>query len=155
MTGARRIGRHLWRMCLGFTFSVGSAFTTGLPRLLPKTGGRSRNPPIYPSIVLTGVDDPLDDPGAVHALVQRLGADLNQASRFAASASGKGRGISFTHLAEESEAHWGVLCAVTCHAKEPLSTACSAIPTGWSAIRNPSADKFRVARHSAGISDYR
>ena len=37
VTGARRIGRHLWRMCLGFTFAVGSAFTTGLPRLLPKT----------------------------------------------------------------------------------------------------------------------
>lgn len=36
-TGARRIGRHLWRMCLGFTLAVGSAFTTGLPRLLPKT----------------------------------------------------------------------------------------------------------------------
>ena len=37
VTGARRIGRHLWRMCLGFTLAVGSAFTTGLPRLLPKT----------------------------------------------------------------------------------------------------------------------
>ena len=24
-------------MCLGFTLAVGSAFTTGLPRLLPKT----------------------------------------------------------------------------------------------------------------------
>jgi uncharacterized membrane protein len=37
VTGRRRIGRHLWRMCLGFTFALGSAFTTGLPRLLPKT----------------------------------------------------------------------------------------------------------------------
>ena len=36
-TGARRIGRHLWRMCLGLTFAAGSAFTNGLPRLLPKT----------------------------------------------------------------------------------------------------------------------
>ena len=37
VTGARRIGRHLWRMCLGLTFAAGSAFTNGLPRLLPKT----------------------------------------------------------------------------------------------------------------------
>ncbi len=37
ITGARRIGRHLWRMCLGLTFAAGSAFTNGLPRLLPST----------------------------------------------------------------------------------------------------------------------
>ena len=37
LTGARRIGRHLWRMCFGFTLALGSAFTNGLPRLLPKT----------------------------------------------------------------------------------------------------------------------
>ncbi len=37
ITGARRIGRHLWRMCLGLTFAAGSAFTNGFPRLLPKT----------------------------------------------------------------------------------------------------------------------
>jgi uncharacterized membrane protein len=37
ITGARRIGRHLWRMCLGLTFAAGSAFTNGLPRLLPRT----------------------------------------------------------------------------------------------------------------------
>jgi len=36
-TGARRIGRHLWRMCLGLTLAAGSAFTNGLPRLLPNT----------------------------------------------------------------------------------------------------------------------
>jgi hypothetical protein len=33
--GARRIARHLWRMCLGLTMAAGSAFTNGLPRLLP------------------------------------------------------------------------------------------------------------------------
>jgi hypothetical protein len=33
--GARRIARHLWRMCLGLTLAAGSAFTNGLPRLLP------------------------------------------------------------------------------------------------------------------------
>jgi uncharacterized membrane protein len=37
LTGVRRIGRHLWRMCFGFTLAVGSAFTNGLPRLLPKS----------------------------------------------------------------------------------------------------------------------
>jgi hypothetical protein len=37
VTGTRRIGRHLWRMCLGLTLAAGSAFTTGLPRLLPNT----------------------------------------------------------------------------------------------------------------------
>ena len=36
LTGARRIARHVWRMCLGLTFAAGSAFTNGLPRLLPK-----------------------------------------------------------------------------------------------------------------------
>lgn len=33
--GARRIARHLWRMCLGLSMAAGSAFTNGLPRLLP------------------------------------------------------------------------------------------------------------------------
>jgi hypothetical protein len=37
VAGARRIGRHLWRMCLGLTLAAGSAFTNGLPRLLPET----------------------------------------------------------------------------------------------------------------------
>jgi uncharacterized membrane protein len=37
VSGARCIGRHLWRMCLGLTFAAGSAFTNGLPRLLPPT----------------------------------------------------------------------------------------------------------------------
>ena len=37
ITGRQRIGRHLWRMCLGLTLAAGSAFTNGLPRLLPKT----------------------------------------------------------------------------------------------------------------------
>jgi hypothetical protein len=37
ITGARRIGRHLWRMCLGLSLAAGSAFTNGFPRLLPNT----------------------------------------------------------------------------------------------------------------------
>lgn len=37
VAGVRRIGRHLWRMCLGLALALGSAFTNGLPRLLPKT----------------------------------------------------------------------------------------------------------------------
>jgi uncharacterized membrane protein len=36
LAGARRIERHLWRMCFGLTLAAGSAFTNGLPRLLPK-----------------------------------------------------------------------------------------------------------------------
>jgi uncharacterized membrane protein len=35
IAGAARIARHLWRMCLGLTLAAGSAFTNGLPRLLP------------------------------------------------------------------------------------------------------------------------
>lgn len=35
LAGRARIERHLWRMCLGLTFAAGSAFTNGLPRLLP------------------------------------------------------------------------------------------------------------------------
>ena len=37
IAGARRIGRHLWRMCLGLALAAGSAFTNGLPRLLPRS----------------------------------------------------------------------------------------------------------------------
>jgi hypothetical protein len=33
--GVHRIARHLWRMCLGLALAAGSAFTNGLPRLLP------------------------------------------------------------------------------------------------------------------------
>lgn len=35
ISGAQRIARHLWRMCLGLLMATGSAFTNGLPRLLP------------------------------------------------------------------------------------------------------------------------
>ncbi len=35
VSGAPRIARHLWRMCVGLTLAAGSAFTNGLPRLLP------------------------------------------------------------------------------------------------------------------------
>jgi uncharacterized membrane protein len=35
ISGVPRIARHLWRMCLGLTLAAGSAFTNGLPRLLP------------------------------------------------------------------------------------------------------------------------
>jgi hypothetical protein len=34
-SGVPRISRHLWRMCLGLTLTVGSAFTNGFARLLP------------------------------------------------------------------------------------------------------------------------
>lgn len=35
ISGAPRIARHLWRMCVGLTLAVGSAFTNGLARFLP------------------------------------------------------------------------------------------------------------------------
>lgn len=35
IAGAARIARHLWRMCVALTMATGSAFTNGLPRLLP------------------------------------------------------------------------------------------------------------------------
>jgi hypothetical protein len=35
IAGAPRIARHLWRMCLGLTIAVGSAFTNGFARILP------------------------------------------------------------------------------------------------------------------------
>jgi hypothetical protein len=44
ISGAPRIGRHLWRMCLGLTMAAGSAFTNGLPRLLP---GPMHVPPAF------------------------------------------------------------------------------------------------------------
>jgi uncharacterized membrane protein len=36
ISGKARIERHLWRMCLGLAMAIGSAFTNGFPRLLPK-----------------------------------------------------------------------------------------------------------------------
>jgi hypothetical protein len=44
ISGAPRIARHLWRMCLGLTLAVGSFFTNALPRLLPAP---VRVPPIF------------------------------------------------------------------------------------------------------------
>jgi hypothetical protein len=35
LSGAPRIARHLWRMCLGLTLAAGSAFTNGFARFLP------------------------------------------------------------------------------------------------------------------------
>jgi uncharacterized membrane protein len=35
ISGAPRIARHLWRMCLGLALAAGSGFTNGLARLLP------------------------------------------------------------------------------------------------------------------------
>jgi hypothetical protein len=35
ISGAARIARHLWRMCMALFFAAGSFFTNGLPRVLP------------------------------------------------------------------------------------------------------------------------
>ena len=54
IAGAPRIARHLWRMCLGLTLAAGSAFTNGLPRLLP---GPFNVPPAFflPQFVPVGL----------------------------------------------------------------------------------------------------
>jgi uncharacterized membrane protein len=44
ISGAPRIVRHLWRMCLGLTLATGSAFTNGFARLLP---GPYHVPPVF------------------------------------------------------------------------------------------------------------
>ena len=72
--------RHLWRMCLGLTFALGSAFTTGLPPATPEDSACSSDLLVYSSIVLVGVVDLLDDPRTVHGLVQRFCAEMNRAS---------------------------------------------------------------------------
>jgi hypothetical protein len=43
ISGAPRIARHLWRMCLGLTLAAGSFFTNALPRLLP--------PPVHITLI--------------------------------------------------------------------------------------------------------
>jgi len=35
VSGAARLARHLWRMCVALTLATGSALSNGLPRLLP------------------------------------------------------------------------------------------------------------------------
>jgi len=44
ISGAARIARHLWRMCLGLTLAASSAFTNGLARFLP---GPYHVPPVF------------------------------------------------------------------------------------------------------------
>lgn len=44
ISGASRIARHLWRMLTALVFATGSAFTNGLPRLLP---GPMHVPPAF------------------------------------------------------------------------------------------------------------
>ncbi len=80
ITGAPRIARHLWRMCLGLTLATGSAFTNGFSRFLP---GPHHVPPVFflPQFVAADPADLLDDPRTVHGLVQarrRRGAGLRQ-----------------------------------------------------------------------------
>ena len=35
ITGAARVARHLWRMCLGLTLAIGSFTTQAIPKILP------------------------------------------------------------------------------------------------------------------------
>src|SRR6266516_7016977 len=77
ISGARRIGRHLWRMCLGITLAAGSAFTNGFPAPPPEYRACTANPLVCSSVVLAGGADLLDGPRAVHGLVQRFSTELN------------------------------------------------------------------------------
>jgi hypothetical protein len=54
ISGAPRIARHLWRMCLGLTLAAGSAFTNGLARFLP---GPYHVPPafFFPQFLFLGL----------------------------------------------------------------------------------------------------
>lgn len=67
ISGAPRIARHLWRMCLGLTLATGSAFTNGFVRLLP---GPCHVPPIffYPQFLPLGTTVLLDDPRTLHGM---------------------------------------------------------------------------------------
>jgi uncharacterized membrane protein len=88
ITGARRIARHLWRMCLGLTFAAGSAFTNGFPRLLPNT--------VHVPLLLLFVPQ-LSSLGVLIFWMVRVrftgwyNTELNRASRYAVSALGKAR----------------------------------------------------------------
>ncbi|HEY2048579.1 MAG TPA: hypothetical protein VGH03_04505 [Caulobacteraceae bacterium] len=55
ISGARRIARHLWRMCLGLTLATGSAFTNGLPRLLPALKHAPDALLLFPQFLVLGV----------------------------------------------------------------------------------------------------
>jgi hypothetical protein len=75
-SGAPRIARHLWRMCLALTLATGSAFTNGFARFLP---GPHHVPPAFflPQLLplFAGL---LDDPRAVHAVISNSGATASQ-----------------------------------------------------------------------------
>ena len=55
VSGARRVARHLWRMCLGLTLATGSAFTNGLPRLLPALKHAPDALLLFPQFLVLGV----------------------------------------------------------------------------------------------------
>ncbi|HEY1930192.1 MAG TPA: hypothetical protein VGG92_22200 [Caulobacteraceae bacterium] len=55
ISGARRIARHLWRMCLGLTLATGSASTNGLPRLLPALKHAPDALLLFPQFLVVGV----------------------------------------------------------------------------------------------------
>ncbi len=78
-SGAPRIARHLWRMCLALTLTTGSAFTNGFSRLLP---GPHHVPPLFflPQFIPLGLlifwiirvrfTDWLKDDAVAHTAVQ-------------------------------------------------------------------------------------
>ena len=68
IAGAARIARHLWRMCLGLTIAVGSAFTNWF-RAVPARA-LSRAAGVFPAAFRSGrASGLLDDPRAADGLV--------------------------------------------------------------------------------------
>ena len=72
ISGARRIGRHLWRMCLGITLAAGSAFTNGFPAPPPEYRASTANHLVCSSVVLARGADLPDGPRAVRGLYKDL-----------------------------------------------------------------------------------
>jgi hypothetical protein len=52
ISGAPRIARHLWRMCVALFFAAGSFFTNALPRILPVHGAFLILPILLPLLLM-------------------------------------------------------------------------------------------------------
>jgi hypothetical protein len=71
ISGAPRIARHLWRMCLGLTLALGSFFTNALPHLLPGPVHVTALL-LFPSGAGARLPDLLDRPRAVNGLASNV-----------------------------------------------------------------------------------
>lgn len=72
ITGARRIGRHLWRMCFSTRFRGRFSVHQRIATATPEDSACSANPLVYSSIDLARAAGLLGRPRALHALVYRF-----------------------------------------------------------------------------------